>query len=63
MVLTPLLGIKKHMLFEDSMFNVDRSLNKGNTLKEDPLVSNENEDRHDPFEFPNDNWKIMDPTI
>jgi hypothetical protein len=62
-VLGPLLGTKKHRLFEDSMFDVDKSLNKGNTLKEDPLVSNEDEDQHDPFEFPNDNWKIMDPTI
>ncbi len=62
-MLGPLLGTKKHRLFEDSMFDVDKSLNKGNTLKEDPLVSNEDEDQHDPFEFPNDNWKIMDPTI
>jgi len=62
-VLAPLLGTKKHRLFEDSMFDVDKSLNKGNTLKKYPLVSNEDEDHHDPFEFPNDNWKIMDPTI
>jgi len=43
-VLAPLLGTKKHKLFEDSMFDVDKSLNKGNTLKEDPLVSNEDDD-------------------
>lgn len=43
-MLAPLLGTKKHKLFEDSMFDVDKSLNKGNTLKEDPLVSNEDDD-------------------
>ncbi len=63
LVLPPLLGIKKHMLFEDYMFDVDKSLNIGNTLKENLLLSNEDEDRHDSFKFPNENWKIMDPTI
>jgi hypothetical protein len=51
------------MLFEDYMFDVDKSLNIGNTLKENLLLSNEDEDRHDSFKFPNENWKIMDPTI
>ncbi len=62
-MLTPLLGTKKHMLFENFMFDVDRSSYKGNTLEENLLMSNEDENWHDPFEFPNDNWKVMEPTI
>ncbi len=45
------------------MFDVDRSSYKGNTLEENLLMSNEDENWHDPFEFPNDNWKVMEPTI
>jgi len=29
------------MLFKDSMFNVDENSDKGDTLEEDPLMSNE----------------------
>jgi hypothetical protein len=36
------------------MSNVDESANKNDILDENPLVSHEDEDRHDPFEFPND---------
>jgi hypothetical protein len=32
------------MLIKDFMFNIDESSNKGDTLKEDPLMSNEDED-------------------
>jgi len=42
------------MLYEDFMFDVEGSSNKGNTLKKDLLMSNEDNDQHDPFEFPND---------
>ncbi len=45
------------MLFENSMFNVLLSLDRGSTLKDDPLLSNE-ENKHDIFEFPtNDPWE------
>jgi hypothetical protein len=40
------------MLFENSMSNVLLSLDRGGTSKDDPLVSNEEENEHDPFEFP-----------
>jgi hypothetical protein len=33
------------------MFNVDESSDKGNTLEEDPLMSNEDDDQYYPFEF------------
>jgi hypothetical protein len=39
------------MLFKDSMSKVDGNENNGNTLEEDPLMSNEDEDHHDLFEF------------
>jgi hypothetical protein len=32
------------MLFNDFMFNVNESSYKGDTLEEDPLMSNEDED-------------------
>jgi hypothetical protein len=40
------------MLFEYYMFDVSLSLNEGDTSKDDPLVSNEQEDQHDPLELP-----------
>jgi hypothetical protein len=42
------------MLYEDFMSDVKGSSNKGNTSKENLLMSNEDNDQHDPFEFPND---------
>jgi hypothetical protein len=33
------------------MFDIDGSLDKCNTTNEDLLMSNENKDQHDPFEF------------
>jgi hypothetical protein len=42
------------MLYEDLMSNVEGSSNKGNTSEEDILMSNGDNDQHDPFEFPND---------
>jgi hypothetical protein len=33
---------------------VDKSANESDTSDKDPVVSNENDDQHDPFEFPND---------
>jgi hypothetical protein len=46
------MTFKKKILFEYYMSNVSLSLDKGNTSKDDPLVSNEEEDQHDPLEFP-----------
>ncbi len=45
---------KKNILFEYYMFDVNLNLDKGNTSKDDPLVSNEREDQHDPLELPTD---------
>ncbi len=45
------------MLFKYLMFDVDESVNKSNSSYEDPIMSNEpNEDevKHDPFEFLHD---------
>ncbi len=39
------------MLFNDLMLNINGSLDKCNTTNEDLLMSNENKDQHDPFEF------------
>jgi len=39
------------MLFEDFMSKVDGNENDGRTLEEDPLMSSEDEDHHDLFEF------------
>jgi hypothetical protein len=36
------------------MFDVDKSANEIDTSDKNPLVSNENEDQHYPFEFAND---------
>jgi hypothetical protein len=36
------------MLYEDFMSNVEGSSNKGNTSKEDLIMSNEDDDQHDP---------------
>jgi hypothetical protein len=35
------------------MSNVDESLDESESSSEDPIVLNEDEDQHDPFEFPN----------
>lgn len=40
----PITLYEKNMLFDDSMFNVNESSYKGDTLEEDPLMSNEDED-------------------
>jgi hypothetical protein len=40
----PITLYEKNMLFKHSMFNVDESSDKGDTLQEDPLMSNEDED-------------------
>jgi len=48
---------EKNMLSEDSIFDVDESENERNSLDKDPTTSNEldeNEVKHDPFEFPHD---------
>jgi hypothetical protein len=48
----PTTWYKKNMLLENSMFNVFLSLDRGGISKDDPLVSNEEENQHDIFEFP-----------
>ncbi len=40
----PITLYEKNMLFKDSMFNVDENSDKGDTLEEDPLMSNEEKD-------------------
>ncbi len=48
---------KKKMLSKDSMPNVNESVNENNSLGENPITSdelNEDEVKHDPFEFPHD---------
>jgi hypothetical protein len=47
----PTTWYKKNILFENSMFNVLLSSNRGGTLEDDPLVSNEEKNQHDFFEF------------
>jgi hypothetical protein len=42
------------MLYEDFMYDVEGSSNKGNTFLKNLLMSNENNDQHDLFKFPND---------
>jgi hypothetical protein len=44
----------KNMLLKDFMSNVSLSLDGGDTLEDDPLVLDEEEDQHEPFEFPID---------
>jgi hypothetical protein len=47
------------MLFEDSMSDVDESVDESKSLNEDPITSNEfngDDIEHDPFEFPNDDF-------
>ncbi len=54
----PTTWYKKNMLFENFMFNVLLNLDKGGTSKDDPLMLNEKDNQHDPFEFPtNDSSK------
>jgi hypothetical protein len=46
------------MVCENSMSNVDESTDENDSLNEDPItldVSNEDEVKHDPFEFPHHN--------
>ncbi len=40
----PITCYEKNMLFNDFMFNVNESSYKGDTLEEDPLMSNDDED-------------------
>lgn len=40
----PITLYEKNMFFKDPLFNVDESSDKGDTLKEEPLMSNEDED-------------------
>ncbi len=50
------------MLFEDFRSKVDGNENDGSTLEEDPLMSNEDEDHHDLFNFLcifNLHWRIQ----
>jgi hypothetical protein len=52
------------MLLKDFMSNVSLSLDGGDILEDDPLVVDEKEDQHDPFEFPIDdpskNFRFQD---
>jgi hypothetical protein len=52
-----MLWYDKNMLLNDFMSDISLSLNGGDTLEDDPLVLDEKEDQHDPFEFP-----INDPS-
>jgi hypothetical protein len=53
------------------MFNVDESVDESNSSSEDPIALdelNEDEVKHDPFEFPHDDEiqfsrLLFDPTI
>jgi hypothetical protein len=42
----------------DLMSNVDENLNESKSSIKNPILLDENEDQHDPFEFPNDD-KIL----
>jgi hypothetical protein len=45
------------MLFKDSKSNVDESANESDSLGEDPIMLNEQDEdevEHDPFELPHD---------
>jgi hypothetical protein len=49
----PTTWYKKNVLFENSMFNVLLSSDRGGgTLEHDPLVPNEEENQHDISKFP-----------
>ncbi len=53
----PMTWYKKKMLSKDSMPNVNESVNENNSSGENPITSdelNEDEVKHDPFEFPHD---------
>ncbi len=48
---------EKNMLSKDSMFEIDESANENNSLGKDSKTSNESDEdevKHDPFEFPHD---------
>jgi len=42
------------MLSKDLMSNVDENVNESKSLGNNPIMSNEDQDQHDPFELPND---------
>jgi hypothetical protein len=47
------------MLFEDSMFDVDKSVDESKSSNEDSIALDElngDDIEHDPFEFPNDDF-------
>jgi hypothetical protein len=43
----PITWYKNNILFKNFIFKVNESDNNGSTLKEEPLVLNEDEDWHD----------------
>ncbi len=45
---------KKNVLSRDSMSNVDENVDESKSLGNNPIVSNEDQDQHDPFELLND---------
>jgi len=48
---------EKNMLFKDSISKIDENANENNSLDKDSKTSNEldeDEVKHDPFEFPHD---------
>jgi hypothetical protein len=45
---------KKNMLFKDLMSNVDESGNESESSSKNTIMSNEDEDQHDPWEFLDD---------
>ncbi len=51
---------KKNMLFKDFMFDVDLNSNGNDTSEDNPLVLDEEEDQHDPFEFPTNKFPSKD---
>ncbi len=53
----PMTWYKNNILFQNSMCNVGESVDEKNSSGKDPIASNEpNEDemKHNPFEFPHD---------
>ncbi len=50
--INPTTSYKKNMLFEDSMFDVNESVDESDSLDDNPIMldeSNEDEIEHDPF--------------
>ncbi len=53
----PTTWYENNMLFKDSKSNVDESANESDSLGEDPIMLNEQDEdevEHDPFELPHD---------